>query len=340
MIVWICELIVAPISAGINLRLLDQLGGSICLLRATTRYNPRQIVIGKTLRITDTHVAHYREHGFTIIENFLTSQELDGAHVEIERFIPGLLDYAANPQGPKPPGWDQPSLSRRNTRFPFAGDQMNSITLHPELRRFAAINAGHDDLFCEQGHFTYKCRGHAADMDQTMHLDYMNHTLVYPPANKHRQTAYLIYFTDVDEGLAPTAVCSKQHYPEKILWPTGYDRDQRPELYNNEVKATVPAGSVLAYSMRTFHRGTAFQKDGARIGAFITYAPKNCPWLGIVGWPEQGVRKSFRIWIERASVAERELLGFPAPGHDYWTEETLAGVAARFPEMDLDPYRA
>jgi hypothetical protein len=51
------------------------------------------------------------------------------------------------------------------------------------------------------------------------------------------------------------------------------------------------------------------------------------------------VRKSFRIWIERASVAERELLGFPAPGHDYWTEETLAGVAARFPEMDLDPYR-
>lgn len=291
------------------------------------------------MRITDTHIAHYREHGYAIIENFLTPAELADIQDEIDRFIPGWLDYAANPHGPKPKGWDQPMNSRRKQRFPFAGDRMNGVTLHPELRRFAAINAGHDDLFCEQGDLTYKCRGHAADMEQQMHLDYSNHTLVYPPAGpKYWQTAYLIYFTDVDEDLAPTAVCSKQHYPERILWPTTYTSEQRTELYDNEVKATVPAGSVLAYSMRTFHRGTAFQKDGARIGEFVTYAPK-FPWLGIVGWPEQGVHKSFRIWVERASVAERALLGFPAPGDEYWTEETLDGVAARFPEMDLSPYR-
>ena len=104
------------------------------------------------------------------------------------------------------------------------------------------------------------------------------------------------------------------------------------------MKTIVPAGSVLAYSMRTFHRGTAFKGEGARIAEFITYAPKNCPWMGIVGWPEQGVHKSFRIWVERASVEEREMLGFPAPGDTYWTEETRAGVAARFPDMDMTPY--
>ena len=29
--------------------------------------------------------------------------------------------------------------------------------------------------------------------------------------------------------------------------------------------------------------------------------------------------------------------GFPAPGHPYWTDETLDGVAARYPGMDMAP---
>ena len=33
------------------------------------------------------------------------------------------------------------------------------------------------------------------------------------------------------------------------------------------------------------------------------------------------------------------MLGFPAPGHPYWTAQTLAGVAARYPMLDLSPWR-
>jgi hypothetical protein len=33
------------------------------------------------------------------------------------------------------------------------------------------------------------------------------------------------------------------------------------------------------------------------------------------------------------------VLGFPPPGHPYWTEETLTGVAARYPMLDLSPWR-
>ena len=291
------------------------------------------------MRFTNDHIQHYQENGFVIVENFLTKKELALAHEEIQRILPGWLEFSQDSQAPKPADWNRPPKSRRNTRFPFAGNQLNAVTMHPDLRKFAALNAGHDDLVCEQGDLHYKCFGHASDMDQVMHLDYLNHTLVYPPKDrKYWQTAYLIYYTDVTEELAPTAVCSWKHYQEDILWPTTYEKEQRPELYENEVLAKVPAGSVLAYSMRTFHRGTAFKSEGARIGEFITYAPKNCPWLGIVGWPEQGVHKSFQIWIESASVEERQMLGFPVPGDPYWTEETLAGVSARFPNMDMSPY--
>ena len=43
-------------------------------------------------------------------------------------------------------------------------------------------------------------------------------------------------------------------------------------------------------------------------------------------------------FIERASPRQREMLGFPAPGDRYWSEETLAGIAARYPAMDMSPY--
>ena len=110
-------------------------------------------------------------------------------------------------------------------------------------------------------------------------------------------------------------------------------------MYDNEINVVVPAGSLLAYSMRTFHRGTPFRADAGRIGQFITYAPAAWKWLGIVGWSAQAIRPEFRQWIEGASPEERTLLGFPSPGHEYWTPETLEGVAARYPAMDMTPYK-
>ena len=95
----------------------------------------------------------------------------------------------------------------------------------------------------------------------------------------------------------------------------------------------------MAYSMRTFHRGTPFIADAGRIVGFLTYAPAACKWLGIVGWSQRAIRPDFSAWIETASPHERTLFGFPPPGHSYWTEETLGGVGARYPGMDLTPYR-
>ena len=90
------------------------------------------------MRINDEHVEHYHEHGYAIVENFLTPSELAGARADVEAFIPGWLDYAADPSSPKPVGWDETQRSRRAVRFPFRGAHLNAITLHPELRRFAS----------------------------------------------------------------------------------------------------------------------------------------------------------------------------------------------------------
>ena len=48
----------------------------------------------------------------------------------------------------------------------------------------------------------------------------------------------------------------------------------------------------------------------------------------------------FERWVAGASVFERTLIGFPPPGHAFWTPETLAGVIARYGPFGFDstPY--
>ena len=293
------------------------------------------------MRITSEHEAHYREHGYAIVENFLTTEELEGALQNFDQVVPGWVDFSQDPSGPKPEFYNRPFPDQRGIpHFPYKGNTLNALTFHPELRRFASLLGDGEEMYCEQSHLSYKASGQR-DFDQAMHLDYTNHTLAYPPDRpKYWQTACLYYFTDVTPESGPTAVCSKQHYPERILVPSRYTRKDRPEIYDNEVKVTVPAGSLLIYSMRTFHRGTAITGDNhGRLGMFVAYAPKACRWMGIVGWPVSASKNEFRQWIEQASAEERSALGFPEPGHDYWTEETLDGVGGRFPGMDMTPYR-
>ncbi|MDG2072798.1 MAG: phytanoyl-CoA dioxygenase family protein [Pseudomonadales bacterium] len=292
------------------------------------------------MRITDKHEAFYREHGYAIVENFCTPSELQDALQNFDKVMPGWVDFANNPSGPKPRYYDKPFPDQRGIpHFPYPENALNDLTFHPELRRFATLMGDGEEMYCEQSHLSYKASGQR-DFEQAMHMDYSNHSLAYPPdVPKYWQTAYLYYFTDVTLESGPTAVCSKQHYPERILVPPYHTRESRPEIYDHEVKVTCPAGSLLIYGMRTFHRGTAITGDNhGRLGMFVTYAPKACRWMGIVGWPVSAGKREFRDWIEQASVEDRTAIGFPEPGHDYWTQETLDGVAGRYPGMDMTPY--
>lgn len=285
------------------------------------------------------HLEHYLKHGYAIVDQFLSESELASAHQVLRKVLPGWIEFCLG-ETDELPSYPVATEGRRSysTQFPFPDRALNEITLHPELLRVARTAAGGVEMYCEQSHLSIK-RKDFHDADQGMHCDYGNHTLAYPPKRQeYWQTAYLLYYTDVTLEHGPTAVCSWDHYPETVRWPAFFSREQRPDIYDNEVKATVPAGGLLIYSMRTFHRGTKFHGDGGRIGHFITYSPAAWKWLGIVGWSQTAIRPEFAEWIATATPAERSLLGFPAPGHDYWTDETLQGVSKRFPKMDMTPY--
>jgi hypothetical protein len=203
--------------------------------------------------------------------------------------------------------------------------------------------AGGNDVRCEESSLSLKCKGHPRDEDQSMHCDFGNHTLAYPPDDPtYWQTTFVLFYTDVDLDHAPTAICPKDHYSDDFILSRVCSRTDRPELYANEIKATLSAGSVLMYSHRIYHRGTRFQKDVGRIGHWVSYSPSAWQWLGRDGLSKYGGNlrgtEILRPWMESATAEQRTAMGFPPPGHPYWTKETIAGVSARYPSMDMNPY--
>ena len=53
-------------------------------------------------KITEAHAAHYREHGYAVVDSFLDQEELTGALDELREVLPGWVEYCEDPTRPKP----------------------------------------------------------------------------------------------------------------------------------------------------------------------------------------------------------------------------------------------
>jgi hypothetical protein len=166
----------------------------------------------------------------------------------------------------------------------------------------------------------------AADYDQALHRDYLNHTILIPSADAACQHAeFFLYLSDVPEELGPPHFVSRSRTAALPAKPNWYPRAARaddeygwvahagsPDLYESEASAAGPAGTVLAFQLGTFHRGTAMTHrvpspctglpaEGGRQGQRTRGRPRHDPF-----WYE---------FVSRASPRRAELFGFPPPGH-------------------------
>jgi hypothetical protein len=88
-----------------------------------------------------------------------------------------------------------------------------------------------------------------------------------------------------------------------------------------------------------FHRGSNFGAPGRSRFAILTdFQVRGPSWAGKMSWPNGAKSPHWVTFIERATVRERDLFGFPKPGDPYWNEQTLHDVGRRYPNMDMTPY--
>jgi len=281
------------------------------------------------------HLKQLREHGYAIIEDVLTPEELAVVQKELYSTFPSLegYQYAPSLYKTEPGGGHAKHL-------PHLGDVLNFVAVNPTIVSIAERALETKKITLVTSHVWAKYPG-LDNHDMPLHTDYSSSTLLYPSrqGSLAKTISFILYYSDVDQEVGPTYVVSEQHSRDELLVPDVHPKNQYPKLYRYERPVNVRAGSMLAYSVTVFHRASALKsKNRIRYSHHITYQSDDTPWMGYNVWAKNSLLPEMRRFIEMASPRQRELFGFPPLDHAYWTEETIKGVAARYPLMEITPY--
>ena len=225
--------------------------------------------------------------------------------------------------------------------FPFESMALNRLCVHEALIDLAQDLLGTEDVRLYQGMASAKYfEGHHDD-EQLLHVDYANHTLVVPRADAGFQHLELfVYLSDVTPERAATRMVSRRLTADVPVERTYLSLSEYASLYAGEESASGPAGSVLAYRPDVYHRGTTLTEPGAaRFLLHVAFKPVGTDWLGFQAWPQAAEGMAWHRFMRHTDLRQLTVLGFPEPGHPYWNGETLRGVAARYPSLDMTPWR-
>jgi hypothetical protein len=287
------------------------------------------------VRISDARLDEVHTRGFAVIEGFLDSATLKAAQDALWQIFPTPDAYFADPR-------KYESFTRSQFAgirlFPYPSWALNRLVVLPDLVDAAERFCGTADLQLYKVELWAKYAG-AVDYEQSHHRDYGNHTLVVPQrASRHVQMTTFILLSDVYAADGPTKIVPLEHSHDVPLVP---HRLPIGALYDREVSITGPAGSLLIYKTDVLHRGSNFTApDRSRFAMLVDFQPRGWAWTGKTAWPNHSLSPDWADAISRMTPRERTLFGFPAPGDPYWDAQTIRDVGARYPAMDMTPYRS
>ena len=285
------------------------------------------------MRVPDAALDEVRGRGFSLVEGFLSADELAAAQEALWLHFPRPEEYFADPDGHSAYAAGQFAGVEE---YPYRSWDLNRLAFHADLVDAAERLLETTELQLYKVELWAKYAG-AADYDQPHHRDYGSHSLVVPRTDgAYRQYTTFIFLSDVTEVDGPTKI---------VPFDDGKDIPFTPlylmpgDLHDVEVAATGPAGSLLVYRTDILHRGSNFTATGrSRFSLLVDYQQRGVTWGGKMVWPKQAPHRWAKL-MPRCSVRERDVFGFPRPGDPYWNAQTLADTEARYPGIDLDPYR-
>jgi hypothetical protein len=285
------------------------------------------------MHIHDDVLDEVRSTGFAVMQGFLTNAELEAAQAGLFEEFPRPEDYFSNPKNYEHLVRHQFAGLRVG---PFTSWPLTRLAFHPDLVDAAERFCGSSQLELYKMELWGKYSG-AVDYDQAHHRDFGNHSLVVPRRDlRWPQLTSFILLSDVTDQDGPTRVVPRSVGDTEPMIPYQLDSGRFVE---DEVAITAPAGSIFLYTTDVIHRGSSMVGDQrSRFVLLADYAARGNPWMGKMSWPGLANRPAFVNLMANASVRERDLFGFPPPGHEYWNDQTLRDVASRWPGIDMSFY--
>ena len=297
-------------------------------------------------------VRAWREDGFVVLPAYVPASDITAAAAELPLLYPTADEYHDRVD---------PERNRRFADefggiddFPFHSTALSLLAVHPLLIDLAEHLLEATDLRVYSIEAWAKYTG-AADYEQDLHRDYLGASLLVPTTDiRFGQVEMFLYLVDVPADLGPPAFVPLRHTTDLPMipnWfpaengrrdpdkPTWVSPDGRPDLYEHEVRAAGPAGTVAAYTNRTFHRGTQLTAPrGARYTLHINFRSAGTEWQSRHSWVRPANSAAWSAFVEHASPRQLALFGWPPPGHVFWTVETIKGIQQRYPKLNVAPW--
>ena len=298
-----------------------------------------------TERIKEEQIDLWRKEGAVVVPEFFESEEIDAVVKDFQVIFPDR-QAASLPIDNKEKGDVGKTTLEQFKNFeniPFdCSSSLNLISVHPDLIEFARQALKTNDVRLYQAQAWAKFTGEA-DFDQAFHCDFGNHTLTVPSRDECLNSiTFIIYFSDVTEAHGPT------HYVNRTdsdncggmnrFLNKREDLEFQKELIKFERSAAGPAGTLLAYGIDVFHRGTNLtEPNGYRYAMTSCFKKAGNDAIGYTAWPWH-FNKPWHKIFEHATPEQLSCFGVPLPGDPFWTEETMTLAKLRYPRWDMSEY--
>ena len=220
---------------------------------------------------------------------------------------------------------------------------LNLIGLHPALIDFARAALETDDVRLYQNQVWAKFTGDA-DYDQPFHCDYRNHTLTAPSDDPRLNSiTFILFFSDVSEAHGPTHYVTRPDAaavaPPEVTLSESAAAEAQAGLAKVARSNAGPAGSLFAYGIDIWHRGTNLTAPGGhRYAVTSCFRRADNPAIGYYAWPYH-LHKPWARIFDHGTAEQLTCFGVQPPGDPFWTETTLARAQLRYPGWDMTPYR-
>ncbi len=280
----------------------------------------------------------WEEDGWCVLERAVPDDKLEAARKAVARLFPSAREMAAGAGDARLDAWRTWDASW--PEFPFRSRTLNGLVVGHDMIDLAQDLLGTHDVRMYLAIATAKYAGQPSEFNQLLHTDFPNHTLTVPrPEAGYQQMETFVYLNDVGHRNGATRFVSRVRTAGIPVAQHTLGYEEYADLYDEPGDASAPAGSIVVYRPDVYHRSVDFtDPTQARFMLHVSYRPAAMEWGGYQAWPFKGFSAEWHAFVGGATPRQLTVLGFPAPGHPFWTDETLAGVAARYPGLDLSPW--
>jgi len=297
--------------------------------------------VGETRRaeLDAEHRRSWHEDGWCVLERAVPDEDLRGAQRAVSRLLPAPTADGTGGDDPERTPWL--TWDAAWPEFPFRSRSLNRLVVGDVMLGLARTLLETDDVRMYLALVTAKYACQPSGYNQLLHVDFPNHSLVVPRDDVgYRQLETFVYLCDVGPDNGATHFVSRRRTAAIPVERHTLGYVDHGDLYVDDFVASAPAGSIVVYRPDVYHRSVDFSdRARARFMLHVSYRPAPAEWGGYQAWPFKGFSAEWHDFAQRATPPQLAVLGFPPPGHPYWTEASLAGVQARYPGLDMAPWR-